>query len=183
MPHHGVIAVISTSCRLPDANSPAQLWANVLEGRRSFRALPKERLDISRYAVNAVGEADSITPIRAGLLTNWKVDRGRFRIPQKTYETTDLTHWLALEVAAEGIAAAGGIERLDRTRTAVVVANTLAGEFSRTAPRRKSPSRVCGEASGKLSRSERRQPCGWACEHHRGANCELLRSSRRRLLR
>jgi enediyne polyketide synthase len=133
MSRYANIALVSTACRFPDANSPGELWANVLEGRRSFRAVPKERLDIARYAVNAVGEADSITHIRAGLLTNWQVDRSGFRIPQKTYEATDLTHWLALEVAAEAIAALGGPDRLDRARTAVVVANTLTGEFSRTA--------------------------------------------------
>jgi enediyne polyketide synthase len=108
-----------------------ELWANILEGRRSFRAIPKERLDIGRYSVESIGEADSITPVRAGLLTNWTVDRNGFRIPKKTFATTDLTHWLALELAAEAIIAIGGLDRIDRTRTAVIVGNTLTGEFSR----------------------------------------------------
>jgi enediyne polyketide synthase len=125
------IAVISMSCRFPDAASPAELWANVLEGRRSFRALPPQRLDIARYAAEVVGETDSITRIRAGLLTNWKFDRAGFRIPEKTFAAADLTHWLALELAADCIEQIGGSDRLDRTRTAVVVANTMAGEFSR----------------------------------------------------
>jgi enediyne polyketide synthase len=132
MTRHNGIALVSTACRFPDADSCADLWGNVLEGRRSFRSLPKERLDIGRYASGAVGEADSITPVRAGLLTNWRPDHSVFRIPAKTFEATDLTHWLALELAAEAIAAIGGVDRIDRTRTAVVVANTLAGEFSRT---------------------------------------------------
>ena len=127
------IAVLSTSCRFPDAGSPAELWANVLEGRRSFRAIPPRRLELARYAVEAVGEADSITRIRAGLLTNWNFDRSRFRIPEKTFAAADLTHWLALELAAEAIDGLGGPDRLDRLRTAVVVANTMTGEFSRAA--------------------------------------------------
>jgi enediyne polyketide synthase len=127
------IYVVSTSCRFPDAASPAELWANVLEGRRSFRAIPRQRLDIARYAVEAVGEAESITCIRAGLLTNWTFDRARFLIPEKTFAVADLTHWLALELAAECIDEIGGSDRLNRTRTAVVVANTMAGEFSRAA--------------------------------------------------
>jgi enediyne polyketide synthase len=125
------ISVISTSCRFPDAASPTELWRNALEGRRSFRAIPPQRLDIARYSAETIGEADSITHIRAGLLTNWSFDRARFRIPEKTFAATDLTHWLALELAAESIDRMGGPETLDRTRTAVVVANTLAGEFSR----------------------------------------------------
>jgi enediyne polyketide synthase len=127
------IAVLSTSCRFPDAASPAELWANVLEGRRSFRAIPPQRLEMARYAAEAVGEADSITHIRAGLLTNWNFDRSRFRIPEKTFAAADLTHWLALELAAESIGGIGGPDRLDRLRTAVVVANTMTGEFSRAA--------------------------------------------------
>src|SRR5262245_179971 len=95
------IALLSLACRFPDAASPAELWHNVLEGRRSFRAIPHERLDISRYAADSVGEAESITRIRAGLLTDWQFDRNRFRIPEKTFAVTDLTHWLALELAAE----------------------------------------------------------------------------------
>lgn len=126
------IAIISTACRFPDAGSPAELWTNAMDGRRSFRAIPKQRLDMTRYLIGAVGEADSITQIRAGLLTNWNIDRSILRIPKKTFDATDLTHWLALELAAEALAAAGGIDRFDRKRTAVIVANTLAGEFSRT---------------------------------------------------
>lgn len=126
------IAVLSMACRFPDADSATELWANAMEGRRSFRAIPKERLDTSLYLADSIGEADSITPVRAGLLTNWQVDRNGLRIPKRTFEATDLTHWLALELATEAIAAIGGIDRLDRSRTAVIVANTLTGEFSRT---------------------------------------------------
>ncbi|MGJ4941457.1 SDR family NAD(P)-dependent oxidoreductase [Bradyrhizobium sp. HKCCYLS1011] len=126
------VAVLSTSCRFPDANSSAELWTNVIHGRRSFRAIPKKRLDTSRYLVDIIGEADSITPIRAGLLTDWQVDCDRFRIPKMTFAATDHTHWLALELATEAIASIGGVDRLDRSKTAVIVANTLTGEFSRT---------------------------------------------------
>lgn len=132
MPDSSSIAILVTACRFPDANSPAELWANAMQGRRAFRALPRGRLDLSRYAPGIIGEADSITRIRAGLLTNWQIDRAGLRIPRKTFEAADLTHWLALELAAETIDAIGGIDRLDRSRTAVVVANTLAGEFART---------------------------------------------------
>jgi enediyne polyketide synthase len=131
MPARSGVAIVSLACRLPDARSPAELWANVIEGRRSFRPIPPERLNLASYAAGSIGETDSITPICAGLLTNWSFDRGRFRIAKSTFDATDLTHWLALELAAEAIEAIGGTERLDRTRTAVIVANTLTGEFSR----------------------------------------------------
>lgn len=127
------IALVSAACRYPDADTPAQLLANTLAGRQSFREIPPTRLALDDYAVSRVGEADSITHVPAGMLTGWQFNLARFRIPRRTFESTDLTHWLALEVAADAIEHAGGIDVLDRTRTAVVVANTLTGEFSRTA--------------------------------------------------
>lgn len=127
------IAILSMACRFPDARTPEVLWDNVLAGRRSFRAIPVERLELARYAATIIGAADSITEVKAGLLTDWRFDCARFRIPQRTFEAADLTHWLALEVAATAIERAGGVEQLDRARTAVIVANTLAGEFSRAA--------------------------------------------------
>jgi enediyne polyketide synthase len=133
MPGKSRIAILSATCRFPDANSPGQLLANIVEGRRSFRTIPPERLDIGRYSVSLVGEAESITPIRAGLLADWSVDRRDLRIPNKTFAATDLTHWLALELSAAAIASIGGPGRLNRAKTAVIVANTLTGEFSRAA--------------------------------------------------
>ncbi|MEE9209333.1 MAG: type I polyketide synthase, partial [Kiloniellales bacterium] len=131
MTRHRDIAICSLSCRYPDASTPEALWSNVLEGRRSFRALPPDRLDLASYQDEGGGGHDSITPIRAGLISDWAFDRAGFRIPRSTYHATDLTHWLALEVAAQAIEAIGGADTLDRDRVAVVVANTLTGEFSR----------------------------------------------------
>jgi enediyne polyketide synthase len=126
-------AILSLACRYPDAATPEALWQNTLEGRRSFRSIPAERLELARYAAEIVGEADSITRIKAGLLTDWRFDCARFRIPQSAYAATDLSHWLALEVAVDAVERVGGRDVLDRERTAVVVANTLTGEFSRAA--------------------------------------------------
>jgi enediyne polyketide synthase len=127
------IAIVSFACRYPDADTPDALWRNVLEGRRSFRMIPPGRLDLAQYAADIIGEADSITRVRAGLLADWQFNCARFRIPHSTFAAADLSHWLALEVAAEAIARAGGAAGLNPARTAVVVANTLTGEFSRAA--------------------------------------------------
>lgn len=128
MPARPSIAVVSLACRFSDACSRTKLWTNLLEGRRSFLPIPLERLDLARHGADEV--SDSITSVCARLLSGWSFDRARFRIAKSTFKATQLTHWLALEVAAETIKAIGGIERLNRTRTAVVVASTLTGEFS-----------------------------------------------------
>ncbi len=79
------------------------------------------------------GRRIAITRVPAGLLTGWRFDPARFRIPRAAFQATDLAHWLALDVAADAIEAAGGVAVLDRERTAVIAANTLTGEFSRAA--------------------------------------------------
>ncbi len=120
------------ACRFPDAADPAELFANIMDRRQSFRVVPDERLPLSDYLAAAIGDADSITPILAGLLTDWQFDPQRFRIPKDAFASTDLVHWLALEVAAAAVAQCGGSEALPRDATGVIVANTLTGEFSRT---------------------------------------------------
>lgn len=125
------VAVVAAACEFAESNSPAQLWRTVVSGRRCFRALPAKRLALSDYAGDG---PDSIYPIEAALIEGWRFDRAAFNIPLSTYERTDLAHWLALDVAARawhtlGVAANTQLAE----ETAVIVANTLTGEFSRAA--------------------------------------------------
>jgi enediyne polyketide synthase len=133
MRENHTIAICSLSCRFPDARSPQELWRNLMHGRRSFRPIPTQRLPLAAYHEKLIGRADSITRVQAGLVTNWRFDRQRFRVPKSAFENTDLTHWLALELAAEAIGPLDNAGGIMGERTAVVIANTLAGEFSRSA--------------------------------------------------
>ena len=129
------IAIVGMACRFPDAASPQHLWEMVLASRQAFRRMPAKRLRLQDYAANRVDEPDSIYPIQAAVLENYAFDRARFRIPADTFAVTDLSHWLALEVAADALADAGYADGvgLPRATTGVIVANTLTGEFSRAA--------------------------------------------------
>ncbi|MEV4483215.1 type I polyketide synthase [Micromonospora coxensis] len=127
------IAVVGLACRYPDAASPRELWENVVAGRRAFRRLPDERMRLADY-----WDADRSVPDRfyarnAAVIEGYEFDRMKFRIAGSTYRSTDLTHWLALDVAASALGDAGFPmgEDLPRERTGVVVGNTLTGEFSR----------------------------------------------------
>ncbi|HEX6700818.1 MAG TPA: type I polyketide synthase, partial [Gaiellaceae bacterium] len=126
------IAIAGMACRYPDADSCEQLWENVLSQRRAFRRLPPERLRADDY-LSSDGAPDRTYSLQAAVLEGWEFDRVRFRISGSTFRSTDLAHWLALEVAAEALADAGhpDADGLDRARTLVVVGNTLTGEFSR----------------------------------------------------
>lgn len=43
------IAIVGMACLYPDADSPQELWENVLSQRRAFRRFPSERLSLSDY--------------------------------------------------------------------------------------------------------------------------------------
>lgn len=127
------IAVVGMACRYPDASSPKDLWDNVVAGRRAFRRLPDVRMRLADY-----WDADPATPDRfyarhAAVIEGYEFDRVAYKVAGSTYRSTDLTHWLALDVAAQALADAGfaGAEGLPRERTGVVVGNSLTGEFSR----------------------------------------------------
>ncbi|WP_320066148.1 type I polyketide synthase [Micromonospora sp. RTGN7] len=127
------LAIVGMSCLFPDAQSPAQLWENAVAGRRAFRRLPAGRLRAEDY-----WDPDPTVPDRAyartaAVIEGYEFDRLAFRVAGSTFRTTDLTHWLALDVAARALADAGFPDGagLPRERTSVIVGNTLTGEFSR----------------------------------------------------
>ena len=43
------IAIVGMACRYPDAQSPMELWENVLAQRQAFRQFPPERLRLQDY--------------------------------------------------------------------------------------------------------------------------------------
>lgn len=126
------IAIVGMACRYAEARSPRQLWENVLAQRRSFRRLPAVRLNLSDYSAETQQE-DRIAPIMAAVLDDYAFDNSRFHISHDTFLATDLSHWLALDVAEQALADAKLLDATveQRERTSVYVGNSLTGEFSR----------------------------------------------------
>ena len=126
------IAIIGMACRYAEARSPRELWENVLAQRRSFRRIPRVRLNVSDYSAPQQRE-DTISVSMAAVLEDYEFDRVHFRVSGDTYSSTDLSHWLALDVAEQAFADAGmsNSNPSQRERTGVFVGNTLTGEFSR----------------------------------------------------
>ena len=127
------IAVVAAACELPQARTPQALWQLALHGRQCFRRLPPERLDTQQY-LRAEHDPDGFYAIEAALIEGYVFDRQRFVVPLSTYGATDLAHWMALDVADRALASLPGAWAADtslKDRMAVIVANTLTGEFSR----------------------------------------------------
>lgn len=127
------IAVVGLACRYPDADSPEQLWRNVLSGRRAFRRLPDERMRREDYYAADPAAPDRHYTEMAAVIEGFEFDRVAFRVAGSTYRSTDHTHWLALDTAARALESAGFPDGagLPGPRTGVIVGNSLTGEFSR----------------------------------------------------
>jgi enediyne polyketide synthase len=127
------IAIVGMACRYPDARSPDELWENALAGRRAFRRIPAERLNLNDYLSSDRQSPDQTYSTEGAFIEGYEFDRARFRVPGATYRAADPAHWLTLDVAAAAFADAGFPEGegLPREATGVFVGNTLTGEFSR----------------------------------------------------
>ncbi|MER7015274.1 type I polyketide synthase [Saccharopolyspora sp. NPDC000359] len=127
------IAIVGIGLRYPDAASTQDLWENILAGRRAFRRLPDERMNHADYYSPDPDEPDRFYTEKAAVLRDYEFDRLKYKIAGSTFRSTDLTHWLALDVAARALADAGFTDAagLPREATGVVLGNSLTGEFSR----------------------------------------------------
>lgn len=127
------IAIVGMACRYGDAKSPIELWENVLTQRRAFRDIPTNRLNHQDYISADPHEIDKTYVTKASVLKDYEFDRLRYRVSGNTYRAADLTHWLALDIAAQALADAGfeNGDGLPRQAVRVVVGNSLTGEFSR----------------------------------------------------
>jgi len=127
------IAIVGIACRYPDASSPAELWENVLAGRRAFRRIPDERLRLDDYWSPDPTAPDKFYARKASVIEGFEFDRVKYKIAGSTFRTTDMTHWLALDTAARALEDAGfpDGEGLPKESTTVIIGNTLTGEFAR----------------------------------------------------
>ncbi|TDC40373.1 SDR family NAD(P)-dependent oxidoreductase [Micromonospora sp. 15K316] len=154
------IAIVGMACRYPDAASPKELWENAVAGRRAFRRLPDTRMRLADYWSADPAAPDRFYARNAAVLQDWEFDRVAFKVAGSTFRSTDLTHWLALDVAAAALADAGFPmgAGLPAERTGVIVGNSLTGEFSRANQMRlRWPyvRRVLGSALSQLDWDER----------------------------
>ncbi|MDJ0625355.1 MAG: SDR family NAD(P)-dependent oxidoreductase [Candidatus Caenarcaniphilales bacterium] len=127
------IAVIGIGCMYPGARTPLELWENILTRRRQFREMPDCRLPNNEYYDPDPSTVDKTYQNKAAVLENYSFNWMGRRIPKKTFESTDIVHWLALDTALAALEDAGyNKERLPNEKTGTIIGNTLTGEFTRS---------------------------------------------------
>ncbi|MFC7441755.1 SDR family NAD(P)-dependent oxidoreductase [Laceyella putida] len=130
--NHHPIAIIGIGSYYPGAKNLRELWENILSRRRQFREMPKQRLPLGEYYDAHPDTPDKTYARYAAVIDGFAFDWAQHRIPKTTYESTDIVHWLALEVATQALIDAGySRENIPKDKTGVIVGNTLTGEFTR----------------------------------------------------
>jgi enediyne polyketide synthase len=127
------IAVIGMACYYPGAPDLKSFWENILARRREFRLIPDQRLPMSDYYDPDPFAPDKTYANRAAVIDGFTFDWVKRGIPKTVVESSDIVHWLALEVALRSLEDAGySRENIASDRTGVILGNTLTGEHSRS---------------------------------------------------
>ncbi|MEX2962328.1 SDR family NAD(P)-dependent oxidoreductase [Microbulbifer sp. TYP-18] len=133
MREHSSVAIVGIDCRYAGIHNKKDFLDTVLNLRQQFRRVPEQRLNLDDYHNSDRSAKDHTYSTQAAVLNQYTFDRLSYRIAESTFRQTDMTHWLALDVANGALDDAGfpnGIG-LNKERVGVVVGNSLAGEFTR----------------------------------------------------
>ena len=126
------IAVIGIACNYPGSSTLKGLWENILARRVQFRRIIDQRLPLHDY-YDAEAKDETTYLTKAALIDGFEFDWARWRIPKKTYESTDIVHWLALDTALKAIKDAGyELNDIPLEKTGVILGNTLTGDQTRS---------------------------------------------------
>ena len=128
------LAVTGIGCWYPGARTPLQMWENILARRLEFRSIPDNRLPLKDYCDPTGQHIDKSYAKRVAMMDGFEFDWVGRRIPKSMFESTDVVHWLSVEVAEKALQDAGYTpENLDRDNCGVIVGNTLTGDSTRAA--------------------------------------------------
>ncbi len=127
------VAIIGMSCWYPGAPSLLEFWENILARRQQFRRMPDQRLPLDQYQDSNRSTPDKTYGTEAAVLDGFDFDWKGRRIPKQVFESTDIVHWLALDVALKALDDSGlDLKTLQSQQTGVILGNTLTGEWTRT---------------------------------------------------
>jgi enediyne polyketide synthase len=126
------IAVVGMSAWYPGAQTLRSFWENILSKRQQFREMVDCRLPLSDYFDADPKALDMTYGRNAAYIEEFEFDWQSKRIPKSAVESSDIVHWLTLDVALRALADAGYTkEQIKGSNTSVILGNTLTGEWTR----------------------------------------------------
>ncbi|MEV6824519.1 beta-ketoacyl synthase N-terminal-like domain-containing protein [Amycolatopsis sp. NPDC051102] len=118
------VAIVGMSVLLPGAPDLAAYWRNLAGGVDAITEVPPEKWDGTHYAPGEQRRADRVYCRRGGFVDELaEVDVTGFGIMPSSVPATEPDQLIALRVAAQAVADAGGPDRLpaDRAKVGVVL--------------------------------------------------------------
>jgi malonyl CoA-acyl carrier protein transacylase len=135
------IAVVGLGGCFPGATDVQSFWENIVAGHVAISSVPVERWDPRLfYSTDRQAPEKTYSQI-GGFIEKVRFDPKKFRIPPKSLESVDDIQKLALSAVADALDDAGlevfggktpkgpGQRPFDRDRTAVILGNSMGGEF------------------------------------------------------
>jgi malonyl CoA-acyl carrier protein transacylase len=129
------IAVVGMACTLPDADSPEQLWNNILSKKYSISKIPESRLNRELYYDADKSEQDKTYTLLAGSINDYEFDGDRFGYDKEKSSKLSKSQQMILDTAYKAVENAGYLGDDDQiickdpAKTAVIIATCLGNEL------------------------------------------------------
>ncbi len=132
------VAIVGLGCRLPGASSIDAFWKMVLSGTCAITDVPPERWNPALFWNPDRSVPDRTYSRIGGFLSDFRFNARRFRIPPAAVQSIDPVQQITLESVADALQDANlkvsardaeGRD-FDRTRTAVILGNSMGGELT-----------------------------------------------------
>jgi len=129
------IAVVGMGCTLPDADTPQELWENILKKHYAISPMPGSRMDRELYYdTNPKAEDKTYTDL-AGHVTGFEFEAERFGYEGDKARRLSRSQQMVLQTAYKAVESAGLLDETDTMicedpkRTAVIIATCLSNEL------------------------------------------------------
>ena len=127
------IAIIGLGCYFPKSNGIDQFWNNMINKVNGIREIPKDRWDSDVYYSADRSIPDKTYSKIGGFLDliDFTILSKKYKIPPKIVDAMDLSQKYALLAAGDALEDAGYADKdFDRSRTAVIIGNSMGGDKS-----------------------------------------------------
>jgi acyl transferase domain-containing protein/NAD(P)-dependent dehydrogenase (short-subunit alcohol dehydrogenase family) len=130
---HEGIAIIGLGCYYPKANGIDQFWNNIINKVNCITEIPKDRWDPVVYYSPDKSLQDKTYSKIGGFLDplDFSILSKKYKIPPKVIAAMDVSQKFALLAAGDALEDAGYTNKdFDRSRTAVIIGNSMGGDKS-----------------------------------------------------
>ena len=122
------IAIIGIGAIMPGALNKDEFWQNIIQGKNSIIEVPKDRWDPDLFYSADRTQPDKTYSKIGGFITGYKFNSLKYKIPPAVAKQMDMVQCLALDITQMALEDSGYDKKeFDRTKTAVIVANSVGG--------------------------------------------------------